>query len=187
VKLLHLGTDYRESAGYTGRNYYYRLATITWSKPAVWSPQCRAFPVPAGWAGHGGVYAFIRNHRRQHGKPRIAYIGQAKSFTRRLTNNHDHFDIVERSGETSVSCGRIAFERVRSRADYYLEIEDIIKFAVWEYLENKQGFESLPGFRGANGRSMMPWVISNEGHSFSGILPKTVVYPTIAIEFKRRS
>lgn len=78
MKLLDLGADYRDVTGYAGRNYY-RLATITWSEPDVWTPNDRAFPVPAGWAGHGGIYAFVRSHWRQQGKPRIAYIGRIQA------------------------------------------------------------------------------------------------------------
>lgn len=186
MKLLDYGTDFAEQTGYNGRSYY-RLATITWSDPEVWDPGVRRFPVPAGWAGHGGVYAFTRRHWAQTGKPRIAYIGKAKSFTGRLTDAHNHFDIIERRGETLVSCGRIAFERVRSRVGYYLEIEDIIKFAVHDYLENSQGFESLPGFRATQSRPMTPWVITNGGHSFGGVMPKRIVYPALGVEYRTRN
>ena len=158
MKLLGLGADFRDVTGYAGRAYY-RLATITWSEPQIWYPNERCFPVPVGWAGHGGIYAFTRNHWRQQGKARIAYIGKAISFTGRLTNAHDHFGVVERRGDTMVSCGRVAFERVRSRPGYYLEIEDIIKFAVYAHLENTQGFESLPGFRTTSSHSMIRPVV----------------------------
>lgn len=186
MKLLNLGADYQEATGYAGRAYY-RIATITWSKPLIWDPNERCFPVPSGWAGFGGVYAFTRNHWRQQGKARIAYVGKAISFTNRLINTHNHFDIVKRRGDTSVSCGRIAFERVRSRTGYYLEIEDIIKFAVWPHLENTQGFESLPGFRAGQPKAMMPWVILNEGYLFGGIMPRRIVYPAVGIEFRSKS
>ncbi|PBC21284.1 MULTISPECIES: hypothetical protein [unclassified Mesorhizobium] len=186
MKLLDLGADFRDVTGYAGRAYY-RLATITWSEPLVWHPDDRSFPVPVGWAGHGGVYAFTRKHWRQQGRARIAYIGKAISFKGRLINTHDHFDIVKRRGDTMVSCGRIAFERVRSRPGYYLEIEDIIKFAVYAHLENTQGFESLPGFRISKPTAMVPWVITNEGHRFGGIMPRRIVYPAIGIEYRTRS
>lgn len=186
MKLLDFGLDYERQTGYNGKSYY-KIATITWSEPAVWNPSERCFSVPAGWAGHGGIYAFTRQHWKQSGKPRIAYIGKAKSFTSRLTNAHNHFSIVQRRGDTMVSCGRIAFKRVRPRIGFYLEIEDIIKFAVYNYLENKQGFESLPGFRSSQPKSMAPWVIRSEGHSFGGIMPRRIVYPAIAAEYRTRS
>jgi hypothetical protein len=185
MRLLDYGQDFEDHTGYNGRAYY-GLATITWSEPQVWDPADRCFPVPAGWAGHGGVYAFTRQHWRQNGKPRIAYIGKAKSFTGRLTSKHNHFDIIRRRGDTLVSCGRIAFERVKSRVGYYLEIEDIIKFAVHDHLENTQGFETLPGFRKTQGRPMTPWVITNRGHLFRGIMPRRLVYPAIGIEYRTR-
>jgi hypothetical protein len=185
MNLLDLGADVRDVTGYTGKAYY-RLATITWSDPLVWNPKDRCFPVPAGWAGHGGVYAFTRKHWRQQGKPRIAYIGKAISFTKRLTNAHNQFGLVKKRGDTMVSCGRVAFERVRSRSGHYLEIEDIIKFAVYTHLENTQGFESLPGFRATSPKAMIPWVITNKGHLFGGIMPRRIVYPAFGVEYRTR-
>jgi hypothetical protein len=116
---------------------------------------------------------------------RIAYIGKAIAFEDRLINTHNHFDIIQRRGPTLVSCGRIAFERVRSRVGYYLEIEDIVKFAVHEWLENSQGFESLPGFRKGQPRAMAPWVIANEGYRFDGHMPRRIVYPAFAVSKSR--
>lgn len=186
MKLLHLWDKFHDVSGTADRKYY-RLATITWSNPVVWDPKERCCPVPKGWAGHGGVYAFTRRHWRQQGRTRIAYIGKARSFTKRLTNAHNHFDVIQRRGETLISCGRITFDRLHSRAAYYLEIEDIVKFAVHDYLENKQGFETLPGFRVTQKRAMRPWLITNEGYLFGGIMPKRIVYPAIGIEFRSRS
>lgn len=185
MKLLGLWEDFHDVSGAAGRKYY-RLATITWSEPKVWDPSQRAFPVPVGWAGQGGVYAFVRRHWLQVGKPRIAYIGKAKSFNQRLTDKHNHFGIIRRRGDTLVSCGRIAFDRLHSRTGYYLEIEDIVKFAVYHYLENKQGFETLPGFRATQRKAMVPWLITNEGHLFKGIMPRRIVYPAIGIEYRSR-
>lgn len=178
--LLDLGGDPEDTTGYNGRAYY-RLATITWSDPVEWDPRERRFPVPAGWAGHGGVYAFIRDHGRQTNPRRVAYIGKAVSFERRLINTHNHFDIVKRRGRTLVSCGRIVFDRTHSRVGYYLEIEDIIKFAIHDWLENSQGFETLPGFRSAQPRAMFPWVIANKGYNFEGHMPKRIAYPAFAV------
>lgn len=184
VKLLQLWEDLRDISGSSGRKYY-RLATITWSDPEVWNPSDRVFPVPIGWRGHGGIYAFTRKHWRQRDKMRIAYIGKALDFTKRLTSAHNHFNIVERRGDTAISCGRIAFDRVRSHPGYYIEIEDIVKFAVRDHLANKQGFESLPGFRPTS-PIMMPWFIVNEGYSFGGIMPRRIAYPAIAVQYRIR-
>jgi hypothetical protein len=180
MKLLNLWDDFEDIAGDSGRKYY-RLATITWSRPKKWNPKDRAFNVPVDWSAFGGVYAFLRRHGNQKSQ-KIAYIGKADKFTARLTDTHNHFDIIERSGPTFVTCGRVAFDRIRSRKGYYLEIEDIIKFAVFENLENKQGFDSLPGFRVTSPKVMMPWVIKNTGYRFDGIMPKRIVYPAIGIE-----
>lgn len=86
-----------------------------------------------------------------------------------------------------VSCGRAAFERVRAHPGYYVEIEDIVKFAVFNYLENKQGFETLPGFRAGQPKAMVPWLITNQGHLFGGIMPKRIVYPAVGVECRSRS
>lgn len=181
ARVLDLGDDPENVGGFNGRRYY-RLATITWSKPKEWKPAQRCFAVPNGWAGHGGVYAFIRNHGNQKAL-KIAYVGKALSFEKRLINTHNHFDIVERPGATLVSCGRVAFSRIRSRTAFYLEIEDLIKFSVWPNLENVQGFESLPGFRASQPDVMVPWVITNEGYRFARLMPKRIIYPSIGVEY----
>ncbi len=182
MELKELWDDPDEISGDGGRKYY-RRATITWSVPRKWDPAEREFNVPPKWSGQGGIYAFIRSHWRQTDSIRLSYIGKALNFNKRLTNRHNHFDIVERRGDTSVSCGRIAFERVRSHQGYYLEIEDIVKFCVYDWLENKQGFESLPGFRKSQPRAMMPWVVENKGYRFGGIMPRRIAYPSIGVEF----
>lgn len=181
LNLLDLWEDPQSVSGGSGR-YYYRLAIITWSKPREWIAG-RDFEVPVGWAGHGGIYALMRDHARQTDSRRIAYIGKAKSFSDRLTTRHNHYDIVKRRGSTEVSCGRIRFERIRARTGYYLEIEDVVKFAVYRHLENKQGFESLPGFRPTQPRVPAPWVIINEGYRFGRRMPKRIIYPAIGVEF----
>lgn len=181
MKLLDLWEDFSDVSGVSGRKYY-RLATITWSRPSLWVPGYN-FDVPNEWTGRGGVYAFLRRHWRQADGQRIAYIGKALNFSTRLTTKHDHYDIVERQGDTLVSCGRVAFTRIQSRPGYYLEIEDIVKFSVFRYVENRQGFESLPGFRASQPRAMAPWVITNHGYRFSGLMPRRIVYPAIGIEF----
>ena len=40
-----------------------------------------------------------------------------------------------------------------------------MKFSVYPYLENKQGFERLPGFRATSPKAMTPRVITNEGQA----------------------
>ncbi|WP_304283069.1 hypothetical protein [Caulobacter segnis] len=182
MKYLDLWADVEAISGPSGR-FYYRRAVITWSRPKIWNPEDPEFSVPSSWAGHGGLYAMLRNHWRQAEGRRIAYIGKAISFTNRLNNKHNHFDIVERRGDTEVSCGRVRFERVKAHAGYYLELEDVVKFAVWHHSENVQGFSSLPGFRQSQPRVMLPWVIINEGYRFGGAMPRRIVYPAIGVEF----
>jgi hypothetical protein len=182
MRLLQLWDDVEEVSGDSGRKYY-RLATITWSRPGLWSPERRQFDVPPEWAGRGGVYAFIRHHWKQQGGQRIAYIGKALNFSTRLVDTHDHFSIIERRGETYVSCGRVSFGRIRSRPAYYVELEDVVKFAVFDHLENKQGFETLPGFRASAPKVMAPWVITNAGYRFGGVMPRRIVYPSIGVEY----
>jgi hypothetical protein len=182
LELSQLWDDPENISGDSGRKYY-RRAIINWSVPRVWQRSEREFNVPPSWRGQGGIYAFIRSHWRQNDDMRLAYIGKANNFNKRLTNAHNHFGIVERRGDTAVSCGRVSFDRVRSRKGHYLEIEDIIKFCVYDWLENKQGFDSLPGFRKTQPRSMMPWVILNKGYRFGGFMPRRIVYPSIGVEY----
>ncbi|MBW3097143.1 hypothetical protein [Pseudohoeflea coraliihabitans] len=68
-----------------------------------------------------------------------------------------------------------------------MEIEDIVKFSVYNYLESKQGFETLPGFRAAQKKAMLPWIVTNEGHLFGGSMPKRIIYPAVGIEYRPRS
>lgn len=183
MRLLELWDDVEDVGAFSGSGaYLYRVAVITWSRPRIWVPG-EDFSVPDGWAGHGGIYAMLRSHGHQADSRRIAYIGKAISFSKRLTTRHQHYDIVERRGKTELSCGRIRFERVRSRTGFYEEIEDVVKYAVFPYLENHKGFQSLPGFRPTQPRVPAPWVIKNEGYRFGGRMPRRIVYPAIGIEF----
>lgn len=181
-ELSDVWDDPEDISGYSGRNYF-RIATITWSRPRIWAPDEPAFRVPDGWAGQGGIYAFIRSHWSQHDKNKICYIGKAISFSKRLTRRHQHFDLVGKRGDTSVSCGRIAFSRIRSAVGHYLEVEDIVKFVVHSNLENTHGFESLPGFRKGQPHAMTPWLIINKGYRFNGKMPRRIMYPWIGVEF----
>jgi hypothetical protein len=183
LEYLNLWEDPDEVSGRSSGRKYYRKATITWSQPRIWDSNDESFDVPPSWRGHGGIYIFMREHWRQNDDMRIAYVGKANNFSKRLNSRHNHFDIIRRRGRTTVSCGRIAFERVQSRKGFYLEIEDIIKFCVYERLENKQGFESLPGFRSSQPRSMLPWVIVNKGYRFKSFMPRRIVYPSIGVEY----
>lgn len=174
--------DPEDIAGFSGRKYY-RIATINWSRPRIWRPDEPRFRVPDGWAGQGGIYAFIRSHWKQTDSLRISYVGKANSFSKRLTNRHQHFDLVEKLGDTKVSCGRVSFSRIRSHVGHYLELEDVIKFCVHDHLENSQGFETLPGFRKDQPRAMIPWLILNEGYRFGGLMPRRIAYPWIAVDW----
>lgn len=176
-----LWDDPQDISGSSGRNYYKR-ATITWSIPRLWLSSEREFRVPPSWSGRGGIYVFIRSHWKQKEPLRIAYVGKALNFNKRLTNTHNHFDIVERPGNTTVSCGRTAFSG-KAHPGHYIEIEDIVKFCIHNWLENKQGFESLPGFRTAQPRPMTPWLIINKGYRLGGLMPRRIVYPAFGVEF----
>jgi hypothetical protein len=83
MRLLDLW-EHVEEIPSDSRQKYYRLVTITWSRPRVWEPEDRRFTVPAGWAGHGGIYAFLRRHGNQNGE-QIAYIGKKISVTAYLS------------------------------------------------------------------------------------------------------
>ena len=182
MELSDVWDDPQDISGFSGRHYF-RVATITWSKPRVWDPSEPSFNVPDGWAGHGGIYAFIRSHWSQSEQNKIAYIGKAISFSKRLNKRHQHFDLINMRGNTSVSCGRIAFSRIKSSVGHYLQIEDIVKFVVHNDLENTQGFESLPGFRKGQPNAMTPWLILNKEYDFDGKMPRRIMYPWIGVEF----
>ena len=136
------------------------------------------FSVPPQWSGYGGVYILMRAHKLQTDPIKIMYVGKANNFNRRLTaRHHAGGPLTKMRGDTLVSCGRVRFERIRSRSAYYLELEDIIKFTVYYDLKNIQGFESLPGFRGETGRPQKPWVI---------ITNLLWIYPTLPTPYPLR-
>jgi hypothetical protein len=165
----------------SNRTYLYRKAIITWSRPKKWPSGDENFSVPSQWSGYGGLYILMRAHKLQSDPIKIMYVGKANNFNKRLTTRHHAANSLrDIKGDTLVSCGRVRFERIRSRSAYYVELEDIIKFTVYYYLKNVQGFQSLPGFRGETGRPLKPWVIINEGFRFHRLLPKRIAYPVLA-------
>lgn len=178
VELWEDPTELRNSSN----TYYYRKAIITWSDPVVWDPSEDKPHVPDNWNGHAGIYAILRDHKNQTERNRISYIGKAENFSTRPTKNHHMYPtLVQQRGDTSVSFGRIRFERVRSHVRYFEEIEQIVAWSVWGYLWNYRGLETLPGFRGENGRPFKPWIIENCGYPFAGAMPKLIAYPSISI------
>ena len=159
---------------------YYKIANIQWSKPRKWNPG-EDFNVPDDYYGYPGLYMFIRDHGSQSEKNKIVYIGKTVKFESRLNKNHHKYSLVEKRGITKISCGWIDFGGVRFHEDYLLQIEDIIKFSVWENIENIQGFSSLPGFRSSQQEPLKPWLIYNE--NFRGKLPKMICYPSFGASF----
>ncbi|MDF1730248.1 MAG: hypothetical protein P1U49_02025 [Minwuia sp.] len=178
-RIADIGGDPEAIQNLSGR-YFYRLARITWSRPTVWRPENARPPIPQEWAEQGGIYCLLRDHHAQKVRRRIAYVGKAISFRKRLTRNHHMFEhLVNKQGDTLVSLGRIRFERIQSSPGYYEEIEQIVAWTVWHHLENGAGLETVPGFRGQMGRPFAPWVIINEGYRFNGQMPRRLVYPAI--------
>jgi hypothetical protein len=160
--------------------YYYRKAIITWSEPIVWPAKKKRLEIPENWIGHGGIYAFLRDNRRQNDRNRISYVGVAEKFEGRLHSRHPMYpDLVEKRGQTKVSLGRIKFDRIRAKFSYYEEIEEIVAWSVWPYLRNIRGLESLPGFRGSR-RPFKPWIIENHGYGFGRMMAGLIAYPSIA-------
>jgi hypothetical protein len=156
---------------------YYSIARIKWSPYKIWTPNTN-FDIPDHYYDKSGLYMLIRDHRRQYEPNKIAYIGKTNHFGKRLTTRHHMHDIlVARPGATKVSCGIVGFEWARNDTKNLLQIEDIIKFSIWEYLENTQGFCTLPGFRY---RSIRPWIIGNSG--WRGKIPRRIIYPAFAKE-----
>lgn len=175
-RVLDLGADPADCEGFSGQKYY-KLATITWSRPRTWN-RGEDFDVPRNWAGHGGVYAFEKIIKNEH---KVVYVGKANKFEGRLNKRHSHYDLIEGYGRTTVTCGRIAFARIASNEAYYNEIEDILILTLWPHIHNVRSLSSLPGFRGSQTRVLKPWVITNEVYRFGGRLPKRIVYPAIAV------
>lgn len=179
--VAEMGGDPRDLKGWNGR-YYYRQATITWSRPVIWHPLDARPELPDGWAGHGGLYTILRDHHAQNDRRRIAYVGKALSFARRLNRQHHMFSrLVEKPGDTLVSLGRVRFDRLRAHPGYYEELEQIVAWTVWQHLENYAGMSSVPGFRGEQTYAFVPWVILNDGYRFNGGMPRRIAYPVIGV------
>lgn len=174
-----MGGDPEGLMNYSGTRFLYRLAILTWSQPIPWEPESRIPMIPGAWAGHGGLYAIIRDHHSQSRPKRIAYIGVAESFSDRLDAKHHMYPkLVERRGSTFISLGRVRFERCASTRKHLEEIEQIVTWATWEHVWNERGMETLPGFR--SGQEFKPWVIVNDGYRFHRQMPKRIAYPAFA-------
>lgn len=180
-RIADIGGDPESLTG-SNQRYLYRLAVITWSRPVVWHPSKARPAIAEGWAGRGGLYTLLRDHHAQKARRRIAYVGKALSFSNRLNRQHHMFDhLVDKPGDTLVSCGRVRFERIRAHPGYYGELEEIVAWTVWQHLENYAGMGSIPGFRGPETYPFLSWVIRNEGYRFNGAMPRRIVYPLIGI------
>jgi len=155
----------------------YKKATIEWSRPKIWRPD-NDFDVPSDYRGYGGIYMLIRNHRKQKISNIITYIGKTGNFENRLTTQHHKYDaLIKKAGDTKVSCGYITYQNIKEKDGYINEIETIMIFCIWNYLENKHGFGNLPGF---GSKPISPWIIDNIG--FKGKLPRRIFYPAFAMQ-----
>lgn len=154
----------------------YWQATIEWSKPRVWLKD-EDFEVPQSCQGRPGLYRFIQSHQKMSERGRTVYIGKASRLEGRLRKYHFR---RPRYGKVKVSCGLIDFHGRHYKAEHLGQIEDIIKFYIWDYLRNEKGFLSLPGFRANQRHAYRGWAITNSGSR--GELPRMLCYPAFAHE-----
>lgn len=166
MKVVELWDDPSEST-------LYWKATIQWTKPRTWWPG-ENFRVADNISGCPGLYRFTQHHGKLP-KPRTVYIGATEAMAQRLTKNHHK---KPRYGTAKVSCGVVDFNGRHFKRHHLLQIEDILKFYVWDIVRNERGFDSLPGFRANQKFVHRGWHISNRG--FRGELPAELCYPTFA-------
>lgn len=137
---------------------------------------------------HGYLYAIVRNHHNQKTRDRIAYIGITNDLQARFVNHPKVNDIRSQQGETSISVGVISTPNRRPNATALTtlreELEHILIWVLWEDLWNDRKVLAVPG-QGRNGGKA--WDIENTGHTFSGRMPRRIVFPWAAVIPRRNN
>lgn len=137
---------------------------------------------------HGYLYAIVRNHGNQSTRNRIAYIGITNDLEKRFKNHPKAKEICGLAGETSISVGVISTPGRRPNGTSMKllreELEHILIWVLWQDLWNDSKTLVVPGQGRNRGRA---WDIENSGFSFSGRMPKRIVFPWAAIVPRRNS
>lgn len=160
----------------------YRAITITWSKPKAWLREEDA-PISGAEQKPGYLYAISWDHHRAARKETIAYIGITKNLQRRFLNHPAAEELLARKRKTFLSIGHVDFgryttpsQRTRRTTE---ELEHILIWALWQDLINDRNTVCIPGFGSVGGGA---WHVVNQGHRFSGRMPREIIYPWMLVK-----
>jgi hypothetical protein len=137
---------------------------------------------------NGYLYAIVRNHGNQTTRDRIAYIGITNDLEKRFKNHPKVDEIRSQYGETSISIGTIETPNRRPNGETRKlireEIEHILIWVLHEDLWNDRKVMCVPG-QGRNGGRALD--IENTGFTFSGRMPRRIVFPWPAVVPRRNN
>ena len=158
----------------------FKVARLHWSTPTVWH---RTERLPTFDTDQPFLYALIDNHHRARQKDKIVYVGLTTNPKTRFGNHEKAIAIRDHKSETTFSYATIDFIKGRNRLERIEsaleEIEHLLIWAIGDHLINERKQFTLPGM-GTNGANA--WQILNEGHRFSGRMPREIVYPWMIVK-----
>lgn len=137
---------------------------------------------------NGYLYAIVRNHGNQTTRDRIVYIGITNDLKKRFRNHPKVDEIRSQYGETSISIGTITTPGRKPNGETRVlireEVEHILIWVLHEDLWNDRKTMCVPG-QGTNGGRALD--IHNKGFTFSGRMPRRIVFPWAAIVPRRNN
>lgn len=187
-KLADFGQDETLWTGSNGKPLFKKVE-IDWSRPVTIAKD-GSLPVAneEEFHKHGYLYAIVRNHGNQQTKDRIAYIGITNDLEKRFRNHPKADEIRNQAGRTGISIGRITTPGTRpngtARKLLREELEHILIWVLYEDLWNDRKTLVVPG-QGSNGGGA--WDIENTGFTFSGRMPRRIVFPWAAVIPRRNN
>jgi hypothetical protein len=161
----------------------FQEVTCTWSAPQVWHPNADKCPLLDDDDLSPCVYIITRDHHRSKQKEMIAYIGLTTSLATRFQDHPKAAALLKKRGTIHISKCAILFPKhwrvVESNRSELEELEHILIWALYsDKLLNEKKIWALPG-QGQNGGR--PWHIINKGHSFSGRMPREIIFPWMLV------
>ncbi|WP_162806209.1 hypothetical protein [Sphingosinicella terrae] len=164
----------------------YRPISIEWAAPEPWGASDVEAPIARAQQKPGYLYAISWDHHLATKRETIAYIGITDRLDRRFDNHPTAAELRGRKRKTFLSIGHVDFGRLKntSRVTRRIteELEHILIWALWKDLVNDRKMMCIPGF-GTNGGGA--WHITNTGHSFSGRMPREIIFPWMLIKPRR--
>lgn len=188
LRLADFGQDEELWQGSNGKPLFQKVE-ICWRNPVLIERDGSIAPENESEVyKHGYLYAIVRNHGNQTTKDRVAYVGITNNLERRFRNHATVEELRSLQGETSISVGVISTPNRRPSGSALKllreELEHILIWVLWEDLWNDRKVLVVPG-QGRNGGKA--WDIENTGFTFSGRMPRRIVFPWAAISPRRNN